>query len=269
MKFGKNAKSRRMARSTKSKGKMPAGVRPKTTAVIKTIARNEAKRVVSRNAENKFAWLQAPSTLGTYTSFNNTIALADFINVMPPVSQGVTESGRIGNKIKLKGLYVKGHVNVVYPTVGAGVTTSLNIYVRLLCLEDKSYLGSGVGAADILDRAGVNTQFLGYPQDLYTPVDKSRFIVHYDKVVKLQNPNMPQNTSGYINANIMTTHFFQFKIKGGRTLEYDSNTATIPSKFCPQFAAVVCDPAMILAGNSPLVTPCQYTLGSQLYYEDA
>lgn len=238
------------------------------TSNIARIARAAAKQVVARNAENKSAFMNVPSTLGTYTSFNNTIALADFVNVMPPISQGVAENGRVGNKVKLKGLYCKGHVAVTFPNTATTASTSLNIYVRLMCLEDKSYLGSGVGAADILDRNGVNTQFLGYPQDLHTAIDKNRFIVHYDKVIKLQNPNWPQNTSGYINANIQTTKFFRFRVKG-RDLLYDSNTSTIPARFCPQFAAVVVDPSMTLSPNSPLVTPCQYTFASTAYYEDA
>lgn len=261
-------KKYRRATAKRSMKKRSVVRKGRKTNRIARIARAAARQVVARNAENKSAFINVPSTLGTYTSFNNTITIADFVNVMPPISQGVTENGRVGNKVKLKGLYVKGHVNVVFPTTSVAATTGLNLYVRLMCLEDKSYLGSGVGTATILDRNGVDTQFLGYPQDLNTAIDKNRFIVHYDKVVKLQNPNWPQNSSGYINANIMTTKFFRFKVKG-RDLMYDSNTSTIPARFCPQFACAVVDPSLTLAGNSPLTTPCQYTFASTAYYEDA
>lgn len=256
--------NKRMAKKTKLRVRRKV----RRTSKIVRIARSVAKSVVARAAETKSAYINLPGTLGTYTSFNNTIALADFVSVMPNISQGTTENTRIGNKIKVKGLYVKGSVQVTFPSVISAATTSLNIYVRLLCLEDKQYLGSGVGSADILQRNGTNTQFLGYPQDLNTPVDRSRYIVHYDRVMKLQNPNWSTNTSGYINANVLTTRFFRFRVNK-KDISYDSNTASTPNRFNPQFAAVVCDPSMVLAPSSPLVTPCAYTLNSVCYFEDA
>lgn len=225
---------------------------------------------MSRQAENKEAYLQVPSTLGSYTTFNNAITLADFVNVMPNISQGTNSYSRVGNAIKLKGLYVKGEINVTFPSTASTITTGPTLYVRLMCLEDKQYRNAGVGNASILTRNGTDTNFSGYTQDLYTPIDKSRYIIHYDKVIKLHNPNFPQNTSGYINANIRTSQFFRFKIKRRKMLKYDSNSNYIPVDFCPQFAAVWVDPSQIAAGgtlNPPLA--CQYTLNSIAYYEDA
>lgn len=243
---------------------------PSTTRqAIKAIATQAARGVVSRNAENKSAYLQAPSSMGTYTSFNNTISLADWINVIPNVSQGTASGQRIGNEIKMKGTYVKGTVNVVFPTtVNTTVTTGLNIFVRLLCVIDKLQPGGGVGTVSLLERNGTATSVGGYPQDLYTPIDKDRFTVLYDKIIKLQNPNFSTAQTGYINANVAVSRYFRFKLKG-RMLKYADNTSYTPTNYLPQFAAFVVDPSLTLPGNSPLVTPCQYTLSSTMYYEDA
>lgn len=239
-----------------------------TRQAIKAIAAQAARGVVSRNAENKSAYLQAPSSLGTYTSFNNTISLSDWINVIPNVSQGTASGQRIGNEIKMKGTYVKGTVNVVFPTSAGTVTTGLNLFVRLLCVIDKLQPGGGVGTVSLLERNGSATSVGGYPQDLYTPIDKERFTVLYDKIIKLQNPNFHTSVNGYINANIAVSRYFRFKLKG-RMLKYADNTSYTPTNYLPQFAAFVVDPSLTLPGNSPLVTPCQYTLSSTMYYEDA
>lgn len=231
--------------------------------------KQEIKKIIGRNVENKEAYMLVPSTLGTYTSFNNSIALADFVNVMPNISQGVTENGRIANQIRLKGLYVKGLVECLLPTVAGTVTTGPVIYVRIMCIEDKEYLNAGVGTTSILTRAGVNTNFNGYPQDLFTSIDKNRFIVHYDKIIKLQNPNFNQNISGYINANIKVVSPFSFKIKG-KKLAYDSNSDSTPAKFNPQIAFAFVDPSMTgTAGTPGGAVACQYTYQSIAYYEDA
>lgn len=236
---------------------------------LTTYIKKQVQTIVSRNAENKEAYLQVPSNLGTYNSFNNAITLGDFVNVMPYIAQGTNGNSRVGNSIKMKGLYVKGEINVTFPSVAQTVTTGPTLYVRLLCLEDKAYRNAGIGNASILTRNGTDTNFSGYTQDLYTPVDRTRYIVHYDKVIKLHNPNFPQNTSGYINANIRTSQFFSFKIKRSM-LKYDANTANIPIDFCPQFAAVWVDPSQIAAGGASLPpNSCQYTLNSICYYEDA
>lgn len=260
---------KRMAKKTKLRVRRSLRRKVRSTSKVVRVARAAARAVVRSNEEVKSVYLNLPSTLGNYTTFNNTIALADFVSVMPPLNQGVTQTGRVGNKIKLKGLYVKGHVNVTFPTTtGTLPSTSPNIYVRLFCLEDKSTLGAGVSSASILERNGVNTSFLGYPQDLHTPVDRKRFIVHYDKVIKLQNPNWSYAQSGVAPADVTTTRFFRFKVRG-RDLNYDSNTDTVPTRFNPQFAAVVCDPTLVLNPNSTLVLPCQYTLASTAYFSDA
>lgn len=256
-----------LARKSKSKSKVALRVSPVAKATKSMIAR-VAKSVVARNVENKQAYIQYPSNLGTYTTFNNTISLSDFVNVVPNVPQGTTSGSRVGNTIKSKGIYVKGTMNIVFPATSGAVTTGLNLYVRMLCLEDKTYRGVGVGTTSILDRNGVATVPLGYPQDLYTPVDKDRFIVHYDKIIKLQNPNFNTSVSGYINANIAVSRYFSFKLKG-HTIKYASNSDNTASNYCPQFACFVVDPSLTLAGNSPSSLPCQYTMSSTMYYEDA
>lgn len=258
------SKRSRGALKSNRKGKVSLRVPTLTKALIKSVCKN----VVSRNTENKSAYLQVPSSMGTYNSFNNTISLADWVNVIPNISQGTASGQRLGNEIKSKGIYVKGTMNVVFPSTSGAVTTGLNLYVRMLCVVDKLQAGAGVGTTAILERNGVATSVGGYPQDLYSPIDKDRFTVLYDKIIKLQNPNFNTSTTGYINANINVSRYFRFKLKG-RMLKYTDNSSYTPTNYLPQFACFVVDPSLTLAGNSPTITPCQYTLSSTMYYEDA
>lgn len=236
---------------------------------MKKVFRQEASKVLKRRLENKDAYLQQPANGTTYTSFNNNIDVNDFYQIMPSISQGVTSAGRVGNSIDIKGVYVKGLVNILFPPNLVGVTqsTSPNIWVRIMCVEDKSSLGTGVTNSQLLTRNGVNTSFQGSPQDLYTAIDKNRYIVHYDKKIMISNPNLTLPQGGYYNSNVMTTKYFSFKI-GKRTVTYDSNGSTTPVKFNPQICFAFIDPALQVGVNSNTVA-CQFTFNSTVYYEDS
>lgn len=245
--------------------KTSAGISEK----MKKVFRQEASKVLKRRLENKDAYLQQPANGTTYTSFNNNIDTNDFYSIMPTISQGVTSAGRVGNSIDLKGLYVKGLVNILFPPNIAGVQqyTSPTLWVRIMCVEDKSSLGTGVTNSQLLTRNGVNTSFQGSPQDLYTAIDKNRYIVHYDKKIMIQNPSYTVGQTGYINANIQTTKYFSFKI-GKRTITYDNNGATTPVKFNPQICFAFIDPSLNVGVNSSTLA-CQFTFNSTCYYEDS
>lgn len=260
--------------STRANYKAPMKRLPKTKKVRKSkvskAIKQEIKKELRREIENKEAFLLHPSTLGTYTSFNNSIGISDFVDVMPAIPQGDGSGFRTGNQIRLTGLYVKGHISMLISNLPQTIITGGNIYVRLLCLEDRESLGVGITTSDILTRGGNNATFQGYPQDVYTSIDKSRFIVHYDKIIKLHASNYPANTPNGYNANQMTSAQFGFKIKG-KKIAYESNGDTRPTKFSPQFAVAFVDPTMTGSAGTPssFFSACQYSFESQVYYEDA
>lgn len=265
LKYRKRFNKKSVKKVTKSDMKSPSNLNQK----IKHVVRQESSKILRRRLENKDAYLQQPSNGTTYTSFNNNIDTNDFYSIMPAISQGVTSAGRVGNSIDIKGLYVKGLVNILFPPNIAGVTqsTSPNIWVRIMCVEDKSSLGTGVTNSQLLTRNGVNTSFQGSPQDLYTAIDKNRYIVHYDKKIMISNPNLTLPQGGYYNSNVMTTKYFSFKI-GKRTVTYDNNSSSTTVKFNPQICFAFIDPALQVGVNSNTVA-CQFTFNSTVYYEDS
>lgn len=265
LKYRKRFNKKSVKKVTKSDMKSPVNLNQK----IKHVVRQESSKLLKRRLENKDAYLQQPANGTTYTSFNNNIDTNDFYSIMPAISQGVTSAGRIGNSIDMKGLYVKGLVNILFPPNIAGVQqyTSPTLWVRIMCVEDKSSLGTGVTNSQLLTRNGVNTSFQGSPQDLYTAIDKNRYIVHYDKKIMIQNPSYTVGQTGYINANIQTTKYFSFKI-GKRTVTYDNNGASTPVKFNPQICFAFIDPSINVGINSSTLA-CQFTFNSTCYYEDS
>lgn len=249
------------------------------------------KKALSRKAETKMGYLlsdgsqstglhQVPiyQTIVTIPSGSGSPGSATWVPagvqpVMPALGQGVNEGNRIGNRVDMKGLYVKGHVTIDWTVLGSGAlgtdVTSPEIYVRILCIEKKDALREGRDATSFstfLDKAGDNYSPLGRMGDIYLPVDKKGYNVYYDKVMKIRNPlGFNQTSGGYQNALQNSVRLFKFKI-GSKKLQYSSNLDNVPSNFNPQILAFVIDPSNISRDTSNAW--CEYSYVSTVYYED-
>lgn len=268
MKYTRKSKGGRYRYLSKSKVKatIPISVRPKTKAIIQSIAKTTAKKLISRSQENKQSYLN-----GTSIPVRPQVWQPYIRTIIPSVAQGTTTAGRIGNSIKCKGLYVNGMVKIDFKTaVGSGyptTATSPNIYVRLMCLESKTYDQSGIQSTSILTQNGNNVSPQNIVQDLYAPIDTDNFIVHYNKVFKIQNPlNWANNTTGFINPNYTCFRRFKFSLLKDKTITYDRNSDSTTLNHQPQLLAFLVDPEQpsLALDSEPVIVDWS----SCMYYED-
>jgi len=242
--------------------------------VINTKAvRAIAKSVVRKEAENKFV------SQNFNQLFNSTISSAsECYALMPPVPRGDDDFQRIGDKVRGKGLYVKGYVQIGKDVAG-------NIYnvppstLRMMILSQKNIkvstdVGTRADVAHLLKdnfATGTARDYAGNAYDNLAPINKDLFHVYMDKKVRFQWQNIQTGTGGIPDVTWQSgnniTRYFTCKIKVPATLTFDDGNGDYANNFAPFFGmGSVCDD-----GDTPftLTTPWKVTVQSVLYYEDA
>jgi len=173
------------AKMAGKKSRKPRVSRPTAQAV-----RAIAKSVIRKEAEDKFV------SVAQDQSFNSTITSpAECYPVMPAISIGTGDFQRIGDKVRGKYLYVKGHIqyNKSYidnPLVNNYLPPST---VRVMILSQKNIkcsnlISSRVDTQHLLKdniATGTARPYNGSMMDNLSPINKDLFTVHFDKKVKM------------------------------------------------------------------------------------
>lgn len=255
----------RAVRKGKMSIRVPVRVRPKTQAVMTKIASSVARREISRTSENKEAYRQ-----NSDYPVKSNLATADYGSIIPTVSQGVTVQGRIGDELKCKRIYVKGLVQIdfnalsgqVYPAI----VTSPTLYVRVMCIESKTYAAAGVQSTSIFKKNGSTfAPTANTPMNLYDPIDTDTYTVHYNRVFKLQNSLATGSLQLYQNPNFSCFKPFSFKLMKNKKLIFDTNSNDTCLNHQPQLLAFACDPQGVWTGTG---SPVVISYRSIMYYED-
>lgn len=214
------------------------------------------------------------------SSFNPSITSGDVYPALPAVTQGDGDFQRVGDKIKGRYLYLRGHVT--YDTVTVAGTGSLwdnhPIVVRLLCLSQKNVkstnLLSNIRTENLLDdRIGTDAtrSFTGANMyDITAPINKDLFTVHYDRKIYMS----PQGLAGAGSGSIAWTGGqravpFTAKIKVPSTMTFDDSAlgAGMCTNFAPFFVAGWCY-ADGSAAPSGTTTPIHINMQSRVYFTD-
>lgn len=179
-------------------------------------------RAIARNSETKRI---------TYDSglvaFNTSVTSSGDLNyLLPTIGQGTTSYNRIGTKIKIKKLVVRGHL------IWEGTSTSgfQKVGARLMVIKSKKVPNSDVSSVAselnyLLEAGGGSYQtYNGEVGDLHSPINKKAFAVARDK-----KHYMYQQGS---NADDLSraVKFFTMDIKQARNkiinYEFESGTPT-------------------------------------------
>lgn len=265
-------------KANKSMGKKKGGGKSKTQTV-KSIAKQAVQQYMKKNVETKKGYLE-PTNAGFNTQASNNFSVLPNIRqtncyqLLPEISIGTTVNNRIGNKIKPKGLYVSGHIAGDWLNIVANNASFQNMYVRLLCVADKqnnvdslAYNAFASSYVNLLNKGGTSTDFLFSDQtSLYRPVNKERFTVYFDKVIKIGLYSANVGT-----ANVDQTHgirTFKFKVPIKEEFVYDdTNTrptnASMPLLLCGYCPA---DNRNITAGATTSFIKLTYY--TDFYYTD-
>lgn len=198
------------------------------------------RRMLARNLENKVIGLAVEYN----TLHNSSIAAADCRPLVAEISPidsaaGNTVTQRIGDRIKPKSLKVKGIVSIHLD----GQQTQKDIYVRLVIASQKDVkvgsqiLGGNIDTARLLSTgyAGVGNDqvnFQGYAMDTTYPINKDKFRVYMDKIVKL-SACAPTGVEGLTKYSSRWSYTFK---QLPSFLTYDEGNGDWANNFAPFFA---------------------------------
>jgi len=183
------------------------------------------KSVISRQAETK-SWFEYGSNQSITTV---SLTLPTNENLLPTLTQSTGHSGRIGNEIKIKGGFIKGHVNLLPYNVSTNVGP-VPIYVKMWILSSKEINGTTLSLTtidtDLFDIVNSSTSFQGNMLDIDFSINKDMWICHASKTVKLGSSysvGAYVATGGYFDNSPMSVPFYFNFGKYLKTLKYDDS----------------------------------------------
>jgi len=193
------------------------------------------RRMISKGAENKIIGNKVEDGV----THNSAIGSADCYPLVPEIAQGVTAMNRIGDRVTPKRLKVSGVLSI---NPEQGTNDLGDFYARIVIATQKDIkVGSGVtGHVDTgaLLRPGFDTAgndqvpFLGNTMELNYPINKDKFHVYLDKVVKFKmTKSLSQDTWDAYSYRWSYT----FK-KLPASLTFDEGNGNWPNNFAPFIA---------------------------------
>lgn len=252
----------------------------KSTSKLVKMVRKVAKRVVNRTLETKQSYLEPVGAgFNTQTSQNfplfPNITQTSMFQLCPTISLGTDSQSRVGNKIKPKGLYVKGHIYGDWANIVGNNSSFQTIYVRILAISDKqnpvdslAYGQFGSSKDILLNKGSGATNFLFSDQtSLYRPVNTQRFTVYYDKVIKLGMYSASLGTANVDQAQGLRR--FSFKIPMKEDWKFDDANSRPSNVSMPNLVIGYCpgDNRNITNGSITSFVKCTYY--TDFYYQDA
>lgn len=226
------------------------------------------KSVLSRQAENKI-WSDYGVNQSIICSQGGTPTSK---NLIPTLSPGATVTTRVGNEVRVKTGYIRGHVNIL-PYSQSSNTKPLPIYVKMWIVSAKQLNTTNLASTSIsttfFEAGGASTGFQGNMLDIDFSPNKDSWVIHYTKTVKLgcgyvSSLNSPVLSASYFDNSPMSVPFyFAFGKKIG-SLKYDeSNTGPTNKNMFIVFQAVPADGDV---ANFQLPAEFHYT--TRVEYED-
>jgi len=220
--------------------------------------------VIRAETEDKTAYKTAENT------FNSGInSVSEIYSILPPMGQGTDNGQRIGNKVKGKYLLVKGHLQMRLNTTD---DASCRIGVRLLIMSPKlaSYnqvTVPSIAYTQMIDAGAAANSFAGLVEDLYLPINRDVWTVHYDRVHYMHIDQITPSPTAVVTRGVgATIKFFTCRIKCNRILNYSDNQA-YPSNFNP----TICCGYAHLDGSTPDTVDTQVYMKylAKMVYEDS
>lgn len=215
-----------------SKRKAKSSKRPRKAVRRKPVTSRQAvtrivKSVISRQAENK-SWFDY--------GLNQSIVISSgggtptFKNLLPQLSQGSSASNRIGNEVRVKSAYVRGHVNIL-PFENTTNPLPVPLYVRMWVLSAKAINTNNLALTTIgsnfIDLVSSASVLQGNMLDIDFAINKDAWTVHASKIVKIGAGSYvstgPIGQASYFDNSPMSVPFYFNYGKFIKTLKYDDS----------------------------------------------
>lgn len=229
-----------------------------TSSKPSKIFKKKVMTILNKESETKHAVNEF-----SYTSFNSAISgTGDICKVIPNISRGNNTADRIGDKISLTKIDIRGHVIM---NTGYNSGNDTRIGVRMLIVQprnlssfDQVSANAGTWLNNLLKRGNTTFPFNGTVTDLYSDVNTEAIICYHDKLFFLKSPYLPSGgTSTTQDLNRETLKMFRYtKTYKNKVLHYDANIVSDvqPSNYSP----------VLLLGYAHLDSSLPDTLSTQL-----
>lgn len=231
---------------------------------IRKYGKSRLARAIARQLDRRVETKIQTYTGDTY--FNSAISsTSEMYNLIPSIAQGYGDSNRIGQKIRMKFLKLKGMMS--YETA-VGTTNNLPIYATIFIFKDKIQRSSNAtpNSANLLASAGQPTQWDGTITTSLLPFNTEDFVLIKRKTVRLSYNWAPGNSStGMVDPTRPLQRMISCKIPVyNKVLDYESSSANLPQNENIRFAIGFTQYTNTVQTAAPL--RFQYT--STLYYKD-
>lgn len=226
-----------MARGMKRTSKKKSSRRrtSKKSGLTKS-AKKQVKKIVRGQIETK----TAGHILWNGTQFNSLIDGGDPVPILPQFPQGVSEFGRLGDRLSVVSCHVKGSLSL-NEDEEASVQP---VRVRVMCLSQKdikvqtqlsSFTFNRLLKVNDFAIPVENIQYTGGPMSNMFPINTELFTVHYDKQFDIV-PNYLGGTgpgSGAVAGLTKNNINFSFKVPTPKKLTFTNDADTYCNNACP------------------------------------
>lgn len=257
----------------KSRAKRPLRKRVyRKKPVVSKAIKTYVKRTISANIEDKF-WVE-------YGANNNIVTQSGggtptHRQLLPSLTPGTLAGQRLGNEVKVKSAYIRGHINIL-PYNATTNPGPVPIYVLMLLLQNKKAnvaMGSSNIGNDLFDIGNSAVGLQGNMLDMILPVNQQNWKQLARKKVKLGagalSTNNPSSASSYDNSPFSIPFQFNYG-KYLKKLQYEDTgggfVQTIPVN---TNITLLFQPVYACGDTSSQLTLCEYHYSIRMVYEDA
>lgn len=181
-------------------------------------------RSLLRVAKPELKKLTAESS---YTGFNPQISAGgDILNVLPQIPQGTNDGQRIGNKIKVQRIEIRGVITMTFPNTS---TTYSKLGIRHMVLRKRA-IGNWINVAagdlsTLVERGAGPSYYLGFIQDQLSEINKRSYAVGMDRKYNVTTPTVLTSTGTLDAPNQTVTKRFRITLGKGMTLKYETGNS--------------------------------------------
>ena len=176
----------------------------------RAMRRPEVKRVIAESS---------------YTGFNPLISVSgDLLNVLPSISQGVSSTTRVGNRILVKSITIRGVITLTYPNTAIRFA-KIGVRHMLLRRKDKrNYANITTNDLQVLlQGSGGFTGYNGTIINHLSAINQTAWVAGKDKRFIMNGPTVIGVTGEIEAPNATVTRTFTWKLGKGATLLYEEN----------------------------------------------
>jgi len=230
------------------------------------------KSVITKMAEKKvFVSYGVNQTVITASSSNPSSQI-----LMPQLSQGPAQNGRIGCEVRITTANIKGYVNILPYNVVTNVLSTA-VMVKLWIISTKLSNSPGISAGNpssgYFEIGSSTVGMQGNMLDMLLPINKEAWTLHASKKFKIgsayASATGPVSTSGYYDNSPMTVPFaFSWGKYFKGPIRYSDDPAQLNSNYPINKNVYLVIQAVYADGSTSAIQPAEYHFVNTVEYTD-